>query len=196
MIKPIETVYNGYKFRSRLEARWAVFFDTLGVEYWYEPEGYDLGNGVYYLPDFWLPKQNKWLEVKPNHMVADRWEIFKREDMHIANKCGKLANITGKQVYLLTGQPEDPMKIDINGSMHPYLAFFDGGSKSNSEAPEWGANDSQMWCVCPKCSAIDLCYAGRSDQAYCGCKERNYTSGNDIIREAYTAARQVRFENN
>jgi len=24
-IKPIETIYNGYKFRSRLEARWAVF---------------------------------------------------------------------------------------------------------------------------------------------------------------------------
>lgn len=25
-IKPIETIYNGYHFRSRLEARWAVFF--------------------------------------------------------------------------------------------------------------------------------------------------------------------------
>ena len=29
MIKAIETVYNGYRFRSRLEARWAVFFDAL-----------------------------------------------------------------------------------------------------------------------------------------------------------------------
>lgn len=37
-IKPIETIYNGYRFRSRLEARWAVFFDALGVEYQYEPE--------------------------------------------------------------------------------------------------------------------------------------------------------------
>lgn len=25
----IETEYKGYRFRSRLEARWAVFFDTL-----------------------------------------------------------------------------------------------------------------------------------------------------------------------
>ena len=32
-IKPIETVYNGYRFRSRLEARWAVFFDALGITY-------------------------------------------------------------------------------------------------------------------------------------------------------------------
>lgn len=54
MIKAIETKYNGYKFRSRLEARWAVFFDALGVKYEYEPEGFDLGNGRYYLPDFRL----------------------------------------------------------------------------------------------------------------------------------------------
>ena len=31
-IKAIETIYNGYKFRSRLEARWAVFFDEAGIE--------------------------------------------------------------------------------------------------------------------------------------------------------------------
>ena len=53
-IKPIQTEYKGYKFRSRLEARWAVFFDACGVDWEYEPEGYDLGNGLYYLPDFVL----------------------------------------------------------------------------------------------------------------------------------------------
>lgn len=51
-IKPIETIYNGYRFRSRLEARWAVFFDALGVDYEYEPEGFNLPNGGRYLPDF------------------------------------------------------------------------------------------------------------------------------------------------
>ena len=63
-IKPIETVYNGYRFRSRLEARWAVFFDVLGVKYEYEKEGYDL-DGEWYLPDFYLPTWDTWLEVKP-----------------------------------------------------------------------------------------------------------------------------------
>lgn len=53
-LKVIQTYYNGYLFRSRLEARWAVFFDACGVEYEYEPEGYDLGNGMMYLPDFLL----------------------------------------------------------------------------------------------------------------------------------------------
>ena len=51
-IRAIETEYNGYRFRSRLEARWAVFFDALGVEYEYEPEGFELPSGKRYLPDF------------------------------------------------------------------------------------------------------------------------------------------------
>lgn len=63
-IKAIETLYKGYKFRSRLEARWAVFFDALGVEWEYEPEGYILSTGEHYLPDFWLPDTGVWVEVK------------------------------------------------------------------------------------------------------------------------------------
>lgn len=51
-IKSIETIYNGYRFRSRLEARWAVFLDSLGVKYEYEPEGFELPDGTRYLPDF------------------------------------------------------------------------------------------------------------------------------------------------
>lgn len=63
-MKAIETFYHGYHFRSRTEARWAVFFDALNVPYRYEMEGYDLDR-VWYLPDFWLPQQKCWVEVKP-----------------------------------------------------------------------------------------------------------------------------------
>lgn len=51
LIKPIETMYRGNRFRSRLEARVAVFLDSLDVKYEYEPEGYHLESGLY-LPDF------------------------------------------------------------------------------------------------------------------------------------------------
>lgn len=54
-IKAIETEYKGYRFRSRLEARWAVFFDTLEIKWEYEKEGYTLADGTNYLPDFWIP---------------------------------------------------------------------------------------------------------------------------------------------
>lgn len=67
-IQAIETRYKGYRFRSRLEARWAVFFDHLGIEWEYEPQGYVLSDGTPYLPDFWLPKFDggMYVEVKPN----------------------------------------------------------------------------------------------------------------------------------
>ena len=54
MIKAIPTRYHGIKFRSRLEAKWAVFFDACGVDWSYEPEGYSLLDGECYLPDFLL----------------------------------------------------------------------------------------------------------------------------------------------
>jgi hypothetical protein len=67
-IKPIQTRYRGYHFRSRLEARWAVFFDALCVEWEYEPEGFVLPDGAHYLPDFrvrFADGRTAWFEVKP-----------------------------------------------------------------------------------------------------------------------------------
>jgi hypothetical protein len=70
-IQPIPTWYAGCYFRSRLEARWAVFFQTLGIRWQYEAQGYDcqwrlsLADGTFpYLPDFWLPDLAMHAEVK------------------------------------------------------------------------------------------------------------------------------------
>lgn len=62
-VKPIETHYCGYRFRSRLEARWAVFLDAMQFQWQYEAEGYQLRYG-WYLPDFWLPHVHMFAEVK------------------------------------------------------------------------------------------------------------------------------------
>lgn len=51
-VKAIETRYKGYRFRSRTEARWAVFFDALGYSWSYEDEGFSFRDGTHYLPDF------------------------------------------------------------------------------------------------------------------------------------------------
>lgn len=68
MLTPIETIYRGYKFRSRLEARWASFLDALREPWEYEKEGYRVQwfnePEAYYLPDFWLPRFDAFLEVK------------------------------------------------------------------------------------------------------------------------------------
>ena len=83
MIKAIETEYKGYRFRSRLEARWAVFFDACGVRWEYEPEGFDLGGGMYYLPDFLLHDVDGrvggdlYVEVKGSMTQADKEKIYR-----------------------------------------------------------------------------------------------------------------------
>lgn len=69
---PIPTEYNGYVFRSRLESRWAKFFDIFSIPYEYEQEGFQQGDKMY-LPDFYLPttwlrnfKCGVYIEIKPN----------------------------------------------------------------------------------------------------------------------------------
>ena len=116
VIKAIETVYNGYRFRSRLEARWAVFFDTLGIEYQYEPEGFDLGNGIWYLPDFWLPDFELWVEIKGTEPSHDE-----------QSKAALLAQQGGKTVLILWcdvgKRPENhTMRFwnDSNGVFHSH----------------------------------------------------------------------------
>lgn len=64
-LRAITTRYKNHSFRSRLEARYAVYFDHLGIKWEYEPEGFELGNGLRYLPDFWLPEWKIWVEIKP-----------------------------------------------------------------------------------------------------------------------------------
>jgi hypothetical protein len=70
-IKAIPTKFKGYNFRSRLEARWGVFFENIGVEWEYEPEGFELPSGTRYLPDFRVRSKMDnchvicWYDVKP-----------------------------------------------------------------------------------------------------------------------------------
>ena len=59
----IQTAFNDRRFRSRLEARYAVLFHTCGLVYQYEREGFELPLRKY-LPDFWLPTLGIWLEAK------------------------------------------------------------------------------------------------------------------------------------
>lgn len=97
-MKAIETEYKGYLMRSRLEARWAVFLDALGIEWLYEDEGYVLKNGEWYLPDFYLPTFDNcgtFVEVKPKELTDNERE-----------KCRLLCLESGKSVLLAVGVPD------------------------------------------------------------------------------------------
>lgn len=112
-IKPIETVYKGYRFRSRLEARWAVYLDNMNIKWEYEPEGFEFKNGERYLPDFLifnhLGAPVQWLEIKGIPT-----------DLKYESKLQYLAQETNMSVYVLYGPPGD-VKVK--------RFFPDGGGK-------------------------------------------------------------------
>ena len=63
----IPTKYRGRNYRSRLEARWAAFFDMVGWTYEYEPIDF---NG--WIPDFAIiGKEVLFVEVKPVFHCAE-----------------------------------------------------------------------------------------------------------------------------
>lgn len=127
----IETLYNGVRFRSRLEARWAAFFDALCWRWEYEP--FDCAG---YIPDFLLLIERPIVvDVKP---IATGNELRQRArvvfdllpDHHPVIAVGVSRHIVGLEYTNSFGAmlDEHPPKAD---------------TKSSSEA--WIS-------VCPKCA--------------------------------------------
>ena len=115
-IKPIETHYNGYRFRSRLEARWAVFFDAIGLKYEYEVEGYEIEGckkgEIHYLPDFYIPSLDRWFEIKAKPL--NEYEMKKFEEF-----CYNKDNENIK-FSVLIGSPE-AVRIDMFSGIIEYV---------------------------------------------------------------------------
>ena len=175
-IKAIDTSYKGYLFRSRLEARWAVFFDALGVEWEYEKEGYDLG-GVYYLPDFYLPAVG-WIEIKGTEPTD--------KEQNIASL---LSAATGKPVYMFFGNIPDPTNLErINLSLNPR------NDSAFCLLDEHGWDNDYMWCRCRTCGKLGIEWSGLGDRI-CRHDATEYPSYDDRrLVAAYAAARSARFE--
>lgn len=112
MIQAIQTKYKGYNFRSRLEARWAVFFDALGLKWEYEPEGFELPGGIRYLPDFRITSPTglvQWYEVKPVGVTSDNKVTLANARSYDSdmNEC------PGLGIHILSGDPLDHIAMGV-----------------------------------------------------------------------------------
>jgi len=197
-IKAIETVYKGYRFRSRLEARWAVFFDALGLEWGYEVEGLDLG-GLWYLPDFYIPDlEYRWIEIKPR-LPGIEWP-----DHPVFNKYDPLVSVRPddqgltqefvNHFVLLAGTPwVSPENVHIwdNSHYRQYVADSDTFEYEGFVS----CDNSYRWCECPVCGKVGLQYDGRAGRL-CGCidDDKVYSTATPRLIKAYTAAREARIE--
>ena len=186
LLRPIETRYRGYRFRSRFEARWAVFFETLGVPWKYEPEGFALPSGARYLPDFRLRlffPESFWIEVKPTGGDTSLFKEF----------CQTLPVKRGWQprAALLTEIP-DPLLRDLDGDYDGFLVL--GASVSEwilARGPFWPIKDHDF-AACKRCGAVGFAQFGWAVYiCNCGLDGEN---DSPRVERAYRAARSARFE--
>ncbi len=159
-MKAIETIYKGHRFRSRLEARWAVFFDALDIRWEYEKEGYDL-DGLWYLPDFYLPDHKYWIEVKGREPTEDDWEKVLRLAAHVDKDTN---------VYLFGDLP----LIDGNGNLLDYGVY----QMIQNEYGEIEPFQGLFWAVCPICLTTSLIWepdgSGTNGGERCTCLHQLY----------------------
>jgi len=180
-IKAIETVYKGYRFRSRLEARWAVFFDALGVKYEYEPEGFQTSAGGY-LPDFKVKcygtrgDQNEkpfdlWIEVKGKMTAAD------------AEKIKAFSNDGENKVLIVHRIPDENGSTDSNN-----CESYDMMDGQDIYPFNYYLIDGDYFAAYPAADAKGRFYLFGDDSNYIDTIDR------ERVERAYTIARQARFE--
>lgn len=182
-LKPIETEYKGYRFRSRLEARWAVFFDNCGIKWEYEPEGFDLGDGIKYLPDFRLHG------VTLNHgFKAENCSIYVEVKGQMndadAEKINRFHQRGGK--ILVVGSIPDGTNVDelidsmndASGNCKPWWPEF--YNFENVDSDNFGAYPGVDEKGTFNLFGNDYSYISQMDE--------------EATEKAYRAARQARFE--
>lgn len=168
----IPTIHKGTQFRSRLEARWAVVFDELGIKWEYEPECFNLPSGKY-LPDFRLPSLwsgvfsgGIWAEVKPMHPGGNEKE-----------RHAQLSNASNLPVLLLYSHvvSAGPFDVLYPADTDECLHYF---------------------CVCPTCLTSGFEFCGRHPRIRCKCPPKTddfdlRSFGHPFIAQAFANARSA-----
>jgi len=125
----IPTKYNGIQFRSRLEARWACFFDL--CKWRWEYESIDLKG---WIPDFVLigKTQQILVEVKPFFSITEFDETIKKNE-----KAQELSNTTYEMLYLGAIMPQSK-------ESYPTLGWLSECMTGNNLKREWCTEEALL----------------------------------------------------
>lgn len=181
-IKSIETPYKGVDYRSRTEARWAIFLEALGLNFTYEPEPFDI-NGEWYSPDFYLLDMNyQYIEIKPKRGFENIF--WKSAEGVIA--AGQTDTPDGKYIISMAdnlvqvcGQPMSRVIVSQNLQPHRfnYTAINRGGEELLFRQ-----------CICGK--------IGLGENVGCGHPPENAQKMTHSLWLAYKRANEFRFTDN
>lgn len=140
-----ETVYKDIQFRSRLEARWAVFFDELGLSWDYEPEGYRLDNGRCYLPDFYVHGIKGHVGEEPHGdgvYIEVKGEVFDSDKQKIDG--------FQYQILMVGDIPKsiNPwIDVDAQYTVHPKHIFSEYSVDGKEEALWFAEKEGQVYLI-------------------------------------------------
>lgn len=197
-IQPIETLYEGVRFRSRLEARWAVFFDRLGIKWHYEHEGYETPFGRY-LPDFWLPnvylrhkdQKGVLLEIKPAGWHDDRFEVEKYTTVGSDGKEVEREHMIGNTQARLQYVANQLKVAAVFVRGFEYDMRWHQWEGLEQIAPWW--DDDLMIYVCTKCKAVKFEYPEGSYMECPVCGHDDYDGRTELVTAAAEFAQNYRF---
>lgn len=158
-MKVLPTKFRGTEYRSKTEAMWAAYFYFLNVPFVYEPDTYDLGESGCYIPDFYLPNLDCFVEIKPDVIIEGR-----------ESPCYALAEDSGKTVFLIHGRPQ--------------VYNFDEGHKDTPYcyAPGEGEDFPHWPCICEKCGTFGFTFEGRTGRLSCNCTKSDKGYNHDDKR--------------
>lgn len=132
----IPTTYNGSRFRSRLEAKWAAFFDLAGWRWTYEPF-----DATGYIPDFLIHGPASLLiEVGPCEFLSE-----------FSEKAAKpLAAFGRERTTLILGL--DPLILDeTNHDTMPRAGYL-----TNDGEDGWEQTAPADWARCRECGRLGV----------------------------------------
>lgn len=154
-VTAIPTDYNGQRFRSRLEAKWAALFDRCNWRWSYEPNDYDG-----YIPDFVLHFRVPVLvEVKPL-----QWDESDRDEEILQSVRTKVVHAGIKGEVIALGSRIIPGPF-------PYLGMMMSVDAETDEVSPWGLAFAFK---CEHCRSYS--FANETDSWHCrvrGCYDEH-----------------------
>ncbi len=158
----IPTHYNGVNYRSRLEAKWAKFFDSLGWVHHYEPIDF---KG--YIPDFYISGENPcYVEIKPAMTFKELFSLNqKTEEAMYKNDA---------RVLYLGGIIDYDRGDDGNICLGRLVDYWEG----SEDGDRCDYDDEAILIECQKCNRISFMGVWGAWRSHC-CDARDKYSNID-----------------
>jgi hypothetical protein len=200
-----KTFYKNYYFRSKLEAKWAVFFDLLKIPYTYEPEPFLCKNKEQYTPDFFLPYAIlrdgcDWVEKEDAKMFGEGTLIPRKPGVYLEIKPSNYVTDRLYEERITTAIQPNPLILLCGDPVESCLQIgFSSVNHNVQLSPWWDNNMVFMYCDscntykfefdegnyynCPKCQNDISCHFNEIEQQAVSARNFRFQFYNSVNHE-------------